>query len=123
VRALEALAVSALARVEVPAALWRKHHIGELDSRQARVLTHAFEADFSGTAEEPERFAVIAAATRVLERASGIVATHALRAHDAVQLASGLAARDADPTCETFACFDETLRTAAAANGFVLLPG
>jgi hypothetical protein len=42
VRALEAVIVSAIARVEVPAALWRKERLGELDAAQAEVLVQAF---------------------------------------------------------------------------------
>jgi hypothetical protein len=37
-------------------------------------------------------------------------------------LATGLAVREADPGCSDFACFDEALRRAAAAEGFSLVP-
>jgi hypothetical protein len=39
-----------------------------------------------------------------------------------VQLASAIAARDADSDCATVACFDQPLRRAATAEAFDLLP-
>ncbi len=47
---------------------------------------------------------------------------YGLRAYDAVQLASAEAARAADPGCDSFACFDASLRDAAAGAGFALYP-
>src|SRR5207244_11199507 len=38
VRRLEAVAIAQLARLEVPAALWRKQRLGELAADQARLL-------------------------------------------------------------------------------------
>ncbi|MGH3611225.1 MAG: hypothetical protein ACRDRK_01100 [Pseudonocardia sp.] len=71
--------VSQIARVEVPAALWRKQRSGELDVDSASVLVLAFEADYFGTEDEP-------------------------------------------PRCTAFAAFDRTVRAAAAAEGFGLVP-
>lgn len=122
VRELAPLVVSALARVEVPAALWRKHRTGELTWEDADVLCRAFEADFHGTASEPPRFAAVAIVAEVLERAAGLVAAHGLRAYDGVQLACALAARTADPQCEEFACFDGSLRAVAAAHDLHPVP-
>ncbi|HEU0089887.1 MAG TPA: type II toxin-antitoxin system VapC family toxin [Pseudonocardiaceae bacterium] len=53
------LIVSALARVEVPAAIWRKHRMGELEPADAAVLIAAFEADYHGSAVDQPRFAVL----------------------------------------------------------------
>jgi uncharacterized protein len=108
--------------VEVPAALWRKHHGGELDAHHAGVLTAAFEADYYGDDAEEARFVVMGVPAGILDDAARQVATHGIRADDAVQLASAIAARDADPDCATFACFDQRLRRAASAEGFDLLP-
>lgn len=58
----------------------------------------------------------------VLEEAARSVARHPLRAFDAVQLASALAARAVDPSLTAFACFDATLANAARAEGFALRP-
>lgn len=121
-RGLGALAISALARVEVAAALWRKVRDGELAPVLAERLRRAFAIDVLGRAGEPPRFAVVATNAATLERATLALAEHPLRAADAVQLASALIARDADPGCTTFACFDRGLRDAAAASGFRLAP-
>ena len=118
-----AVAVSALARVEVPSAFWRKHRMGELGADQARVLARGFERDLRGTADQPARFAIVQAGWAVLGEAAALAAGAGLRAYDAVQLASAVAARRAAPTVASFACLDARLRDAAAAHGFRLIPG
>jgi predicted nucleic acid-binding protein len=50
------------------------------------------------------------------------VRRHRLRGADAVQLASALVAREADPDVNTMAVFDRRLRTAASTEGLALLP-
>ncbi|MGH3996167.1 MAG: type II toxin-antitoxin system VapC family toxin [Pseudonocardiaceae bacterium] len=117
------LVVSALARVEVPAAIWCKHRIGELNPADAAILVAAFEADCHGSAPDQPCFGVVAATTIVLDVAASLVGVHGLRACDAVQLASAKAAAAAIPDCRTLAAFDSTLRAAAAKEGFALLPG
>ncbi len=116
------LAVSALARVEVVAAIWRKQRVGEVDIADAHVLASAFEADYHGTATRPPRFVAVEVSAAVLERAAELLAIHGLRAYDVVQLATALAVREADPACRTFAVFDDQLRRAAALQRFTLLP-
>lgn len=123
VRGMVGLIVSQLARVEVPAALWRKVRTGELAPGDAGILVAEFEADYFGTADEQPRFAALTPDVAVLDEAAHLAAVHALRAYDAVQLASARAAATADPTCGTFAAFDDRLRAAAAAEGFRLVPG
>jgi hypothetical protein len=113
--------VSNLARVEVPAAVWRKYRRGELSSEDAAVLVEELEWDWSGEADADTRFAVVEVTEEILELAARAVARHPLRAFDAVQLASALAARAADPSLTAFACFDEELADAARAEGFTLL--
>ena len=83
VRELSTLVVSQLARVEVPSAIWRKQRLGELDAGAARLLTSAFEADWSGTEEERPRFSVVTPTVAVLEGAARLCAVHGLRAYDA----------------------------------------
>lgn len=121
VRQLPMLLVSQLARVEVPAALWRKHRIGELSATDTGVLVAAFEADYFGGDEEPSRFLVIKATVHVLDQAARLVGVHGLRAYDAVQLASANLAAATVPEGVTFVAFDKTLRSAAAAEGLSLL--
>lgn len=114
--------MSALCRVEVPSALWRKQRVGELSAADAGLLARAFERDFHGTSAEPPRFSAVTVDAAVLEDAVRLVGAHAVRACDAVQLACALTARAADPGCASFACFDQRLRVVAAVRGFELLP-
>lgn len=60
VRSIDVLIVSQVARVEVPAALWRKQRLGELGADQARLLSDDFEADFFGTDGDEPRFSSLA---------------------------------------------------------------
>lgn len=114
--------VSALARVEVAATLWRKHRTGEIGSGALETLLAEFEADLGGTEDELSRFTVMRVTTSVLEDAAQLVVRHPLRAYDAVQLATAAAARTADPRCSTFACFvDARLSAAASGEKFELL--
>jgi uncharacterized protein len=122
IRALDALVISALARVEVPSALWCKARTGELEDATAGTLVNAFELDFHGDHDSDPRFTVVAPAESVLVAAAEEAARHALRAYDAVQLASALAVREVDPRCNGFACFDAELRRAASRAGFTLVP-
>jgi uncharacterized protein len=121
-RALPVVVVSQIARVEVPAALWRKQRMGELSAENAQILTADFEADFYGAATEPSRFAAILTTGAILDAAARLCGIHRLRAYDGVQLASALAARHADAACATLAAFDRSLRAAASTEGFSVLP-
>jgi hypothetical protein len=122
VRALERIVVAQIARVEVPAALWRKQRTGELSVAEAALLVAQFEADWFGTEEDIRRFEVVRMAAAVIEDAARLTGAHRLRAYDAVQLASARAVRTADPEITRFAAFDHTLRDAAAADGFTAIP-
>ena len=113
---------SAIARVEVPAAIWRKQRLEQLSAEDAHVLVAAFEADYHGTDDNGSSFAVVALTDGRLRAAARLAAVHPLRAYDAVQLASALAAREADDGCSWFVAFDTELSRAAAAEGFDLLP-
>ena len=113
------MVVSALVRVEVPAAIWRKQRAGLLDFDAAVDLTQAFEADWHET-----RFAVLRLRLTddILSSAVSLAARHQLRTLDAIQLASALAARAADPTITDFASFGTALATAARAEGLTVVP-
>ena len=105
----------------MPAALWRKHRLGELAAADAAVLVQEFEWDwFAGT--DDVRFAVVDVTLDVLDIAALSVARYPLRAFDAVQLASALAARSASPEIVEFACYDTQLADAARAEGFTVRP-
>ena len=119
-RSLEPLSVSALARVEVPAALWRKHRVGELTEAEAMALVDDFEADFYGV-DTSARFVSASVTVAILDDAARLTG-QGLRAYDAVQLASAVRAREAEPGLTRFACFDGALSRAATHVGFIVVP-
>ena len=122
VRALGGVAIAQVARVEVPTALWRKQRMGELRAAEAQLLSAEFEADYFGADDDPARFAVVALSAEIFEDAARLCAVHGLRTYEAVQLATARAVRIADPSCTDIAVFDTDLRTAAAIEGFGLIP-
>jgi predicted nucleic acid-binding protein len=93
------LVVSAIARAEVPSALWRKARTGELEDAAASILVSAFELDFHGDPDSDPRFTILSLTEPVLIAAAREAGRHALCAYDAVQLASALAVREIDPRC------------------------
>jgi uncharacterized protein len=119
VRSLPAMVVSALVRVEVPAAIWRKQRAGLLAFDAAADLAQAFEADWLETS-----FAVLRLRLTddILSSAGRLVARHQLRTLDAIHLASALAARAADSSITDFACFGAALAAAARAEGLTVVP-
>ena len=121
VRSLKNVVVSELARVEVPAALWRKHRMGDVSARLIGVLVGEFEADYLGTDAERPRFHIVRVGPEILEQAARLVAVHDLRAYDAVQLASAMATNAQVPESVTFGAFDRQLCDAAAIEGLPLL--
>ena len=117
----EPLTVSALARVEVAAAVMRKVRVGALAGDLADVLVDELEADLTGLDGAP-RCATVRVDVRLLERATELVRSHPLKGYDAVQLATALAVRDVDPEPVTFLCFDAQLGRAARAEGLAVAP-
>jgi predicted nucleic acid-binding protein len=118
VRRVPVHVVSAVARVEVPAAVWRKARTGALSVADATILVAAFVADWR---DPDSRFLPVGLRGQVLEQAASSAALHGLRAYDAVQLSCALAARGADPAVDSFLCFDAELREAAGREGFSLV--
>lgn len=117
-RRQDLMVVASVTRVEVVAAFWRKHRIDELAAADAATLAAAFEADL----DESGRFATVSTSPDVLRLAVEAVARHGLRAYDAVQLGTALAARGAVPGLEAFGAFDRQLRRAAEAESFEVVP-
>lgn len=113
----EPIVISALSLTEVLAAVWGKAARGELADEHAATLDRAFIADVRGG-----RFSVLPVADGIVARSLACVRRHRLRGADAVQLASALMARDADPSVDKMAVFDRHLRAAASAEGLALLP-
>lgn len=114
VRSHRTLVVSALARVEVVAALARKERSGQLSAQDAGVLIDAFAADWH---DDASRFVPVVVGEPVLEQATWLSRRHGLRAYDAMQLACALSARAAGVDVDRFLCFDAELSRAATREG------
>ena len=117
--------ISAVSQVEVASAIWRKQRMGELSPSRARVLVDAFLRDLNASYQRLSATAVVtylpvATSTAVLDDAVSLVGVHGLRAYDAVQLASAVLARAADPTLTELITYDVALHRAAAAEGFAV---
>jgi predicted nucleic acid-binding protein len=108
--------VSDLARVEVTSALWRKADLRGVAEPDVARMVREFEADWS------LRYTTLRLSEQLLKRAADLTATHKLRSLDAIQLASALVARDAEPECRTMVALDERLRRASATERFDILP-
>ena len=122
VRSLENGVACAIARVEVPAAIWRKCRLGELHAEAAAVLVEQFEWEWFGDEDSEPLLAVVAVTDTVLDEAARACARHGLRAYDAVQLGAAIVARVADGGLTRFACFDRGLSDAALLEAFVVVP-
>lgn len=101
--------------VECQSAVYRRQReggvpraIGEQALQRLRGLVE--DADF------------VAPSSRLRDRAGRLLASHPLRAADALQLAAALVWCDDRPEGEPFVCLDERLRDAALREGFALLP-
>jgi len=66
--------------------------------------------------------AIVGATDQVRVRAGRLLATHPLRAADALQLAAALIWSDGAPQGESFVCLDDRLRAAAEVEGFLAVP-
>ena len=114
-RADRAMAVWWATRTECVSALARQVREGSIElrgERQARAILAALGRAWSEV--QPSE------AVRTL--AERLLATHALRAADALQLAAALQWRGGSSTGAQFVSFDGRLRGAAYAEGFAVLP-
>lgn len=118
----EPIYISAISQVEVPAAMWRKHRLGEIEATEAALLCADFTADVDGEGMSSPRFSVVALVDEIVSTAARLVAVHALRAYDAVQLATAIVVRTIVFDAIGFVTFDRNLRAAAASEGFSSLP-
>ena len=100
-----------LSPVEVASAVERRFREGALEA-EGRSLALRTLGDLAASWIE------VTAATRVRERALRVLATHSLRAADALQLAAALVATEDRPNGSHFVCDDHRLRDAATREGF-----
>lgn len=101
--------------VEIASAIERRTRDGSLTDA-GRAGAHAALAALSAAWTE------ISALGPVRERAMRLVATHAIRAADAMQLGAALVAVSDRPAGHDFVCVDTRLGSAAAREGFRVLP-
>ena len=100
-----------LSPVEIVSAIERR-------SRQGALSAPARDAALKNLAELAESWTEITALAAVRQRAVRVLAIHALRAADALQLAAALLAAGDQPSRCEFVCVDARLREAAAREGF-----
>jgi predicted nucleic acid-binding protein len=115
------LVVSAVTRVEVVAAIWRKVVMRQLAEPDAAILVREFEADWSGTTDSAPLFTAVQVTSGLLNAAAALVPRHGLRAYDAVVLAAVLAVRSLEPDVGLLV-WDAQLAAAALREGIAVAP-
>lgn len=104
--------VSSLGVVEVHSAIRRRERTGELSSTHASDALAILATEFALMTEQPVNSSVIETAKEMLDR-------HALRALDALQLASCRVARAVSGVTDiVFVASDQALVSAAESEGF-----
>jgi predicted nucleic acid-binding protein len=101
--------------VEIASAIERRAREGSLTSAERAAARTALS-------ELAAAWTDISALGPVRERALRLVATHPLRAADAMQLGAALVAVTDRSAGHAFVCTDVRLREAAAREGFLVLP-
>ncbi len=102
-------------RVEIASAIERRTREGSLDD-SARIKALHCLSDLANA------WTQIEAVVPVCDRALRLLAVHALRAADTMQLAAALVATGDRPGGNDFVCTDRRLREAASREGFQVLP-
>ena len=101
--------------LECQSALYRRHRDSPLTSPQIREMTERLRAFV-------EHADTIAPTDDVRRRAARLLASHPLRAADAMQLAAALIWCEEQPHNETFVSLDDRLSAAARKEGFEVAP-
>ena len=102
-----------LSAVEISSAIERRARDGALDAADRRSALDTL-AEVAGSWTE------ITAVAQVRERACRLLAVHAIRAVDALQLAAALVAAGDRPAGHEFVCADARLADAAGREGYRL---
>jgi predicted nucleic acid-binding protein len=110
------LVVAQIAQVEIISGIMRRAREGLIEERTAHDMRLLIDRDFS------RRFRIIAMTEDVIRRAEDILERHALRASDAIQLASALASSERlDGVVLEFVSSDVRLLADAAAEGLLTI--
>lgn len=107
------VATSRWTHVEILSALSRRCREGMLSPLQRNQTAAALAEDLAG-------FVVVELTSELIAGADGILARHALRAGDSIQLASALVLRQRTGHPVTFHGFDARLNAAAIQEGLVV---
>ncbi len=108
--------VSRLTQLEVTSALARRRRDRVITAQECDAVVQALDVDLR------ERLEIMELSNAIVSRGVALVRNHALRAGDAIQLASALlAVSTADDESITFVCFDAALNAAAEKEGFEIL--
>lgn len=110
IEAADAVASSLLTYAEVQAGFARARREQRLTSARHARASSDFDRDW-------RNYAKIQATNRLVHLAGDLAQTHALKAYDAVHLASALTLRDRVPDTISFSTWDERLARAAASEG------
>ncbi len=113
--ALDGIVTWTLSAVEIASAIERRAREKKLNDHERVAAREALDELAAGWTE-------ISALGPVRDRAVRLVATHPLRAADAMHLAAALVAVSDRPRGHEFVCTDGRLRHAASREGFRLLP-
>ncbi len=109
------LMVWILSEVEITSALWRR--------RRANEVTEIVRADAQRQMDLTLSNAVtVADVPAVVRRARRLLASHTLRAADAMQLSAALLACEDEPSRLPFVTIDDRLAEAAVREGFTVVP-
>jgi len=109
------LYVAQIAGVEVVSAIARQGFGKSISKRKAQTAITQFCLDFTA------KFIVLSVNSPLIESAMQLAETHALRAYDAVQLATVLTiAKYGTGLTVTFVCADETLNKVARSEGLAV---
>lgn len=113
VKLASVVAASRVSYVEARAALARAQRESRIEKQD---LGHAV----TGLKEDWKRFLVLEVTAELVRRAGDLAEEHALRAYDALQLASALILKDGISAEVSFLSFDEDLSHAAKSAGLII---
>ena len=108
-------AVWILSEVEAASAFWRRSRANELTDEARQAAQRSIDVVLANAV-------VVSDVPAVVQHARRILATHTLRAADAMQLAAALVACDDDPSRLPLVTLDDRLAEAAVREGFTVLP-
>jgi predicted nucleic acid-binding protein len=91
-------------------------------AREPGGESEAWDSVLAGLSALSARWFQVEPSDRLRLRAERLLAQHALRAADALQLAAALDWADEEPLDKSFVCLDDRLSEAARREGFRILP-